>query len=176
MAKTNDDNKSLAAAAAAGASTEALATTDDNAIAEVGANGGMELELPAEFLAGLSAEIEAGLKALSIEELTASKTLLNKNLHLVDCYTNTFNFNDATERFGGLRVVFELADDAGIVYTVAKSPTGSNLKFADIFNAARKAQKKMIIPNVSFQEKGKPKAGNMPVVLCLSQNSQPIFS
>lgn len=171
MAKTND-NENKVVAAAAGA--DAIAVRDNTEIAEV-ENNGMELELSAEYLAELSSEIEAGLKALTIEKLTPSRDLIGRNLALVDCFTNVFQFDDSTERFGGLRVVFELVDDAGITYTVAKSPVGSNLKFSDIYTAARKAQRAMVIPNVSFQERGKPRAGNMPVILCLSANSKPMF-
>lgn len=171
--KNIDDKKAMAATA--GADSTAIATKEDMAVANTN-RGALELDLPAEFLAGLSAEIESGLKALSIEKLTASRELLNKPLALVDAYTNVFNFNDPTERFEGLRVVFELVDEQGVVYTVAKSPQGSNLRFVDIYNAARKAQRSMVIPYVSFQEKGNKRAGNYPVVLCLSPDSKPVFN
>jgi hypothetical protein len=170
--KDNENNKAMAATASVGTG---LVKQDEVSIVE-NDNTAIDLVLPAEFLADLNAEIESGLKALSIDNLTASRDLIGKDLTVTDAFLMTFQFNDPQERFDGQRVCFEVADEAGIIHYVAKSPQGSNLTYANIFTAARKAGRRMELPRCEFVqlEKG-GRAGNRPVILKTTRDTRPRF-
>lgn len=170
--KTKEEGVTVRSTAA---DARALVREGDNEIATTDDSQGVALSN--EFLAEISAEIQADLKALTIEQVTSpKKELLNKRLTLHDVFLMVFaGFAEPANNDDGTRAVFEVSDENGIVYYVAQSPTGSRLTYVGIWNNVRKAQRKLTLTNVEFHEVGRPKFGNQAVILQPTKDTQQVW-
>jgi hypothetical protein len=133
------------------------------------------LSLPAEFLAELSAEIQADLEMLSIDQLTSATLLLGRPLALLDAFVMQFSFKDTREGDDGQRVVLKVADVNGIVYHVVQSPIGSRLTVVNIFNNCRRAQRRLTLTNMIFKEVGVGKFNNKPIILSMTSDTRQLW-
>lgn len=153
-----------------------IAIRDDAAVAVAESEPDNSLALSQQFLAETNAEIMNDLLSLDVANVTsARKELLDKNLHLHDAILMTFE-GFKTDKDDGVRVVYFLSDDDGFDYKVAQSPVGSRLTIYNIFNKTRTIGRKLTLTNVRFIETGKPKFGNMPVILQTTPQTKVEFS
>lgn len=182
MAKTNDNEKAMAATAGADVSVPetAIAKTPESQVMataspDLDTDSGDLALLPPEFLAETMAQIQGDLKTLFVDKLTSAKSLMESeaNLNITDSFIMTFSFPD--DPHGGQRVVYEVVDDNGVVYYVAQNPIGSRLSWVGVFDNVRKIGRKLTIPNCQFKEAGTGKFGNKPIILTPSAASKPII-
>lgn len=153
----------------------AIASRDEQR--EIEKSGAPEVNLSAEYLTTLAAEIQVDLKALTVDKFTPPRELLDKKLNLHDVFImQVAGFAEPEKNDEGFRVISEVTDEDGISYSVAQNAIGSRMTMVNLYNNVRKAQQKLVLTNVYFKELGTGKFGNKPIILTLSKETQQVWN
>jgi hypothetical protein len=152
----------------------ALAVSETRAISQPQA----EL-FDASLLSELNADIDAGIKAASVDQFTSPTSLIGENLNLVDAFPYEMTVAGETE----MRVMFVLDRGNGELLYVPQNPNSSRDRFVDIYNKVRQANsvsgenRQLTITNVVFNqlEKG-GRSGNKPIMLQFTKDTDKIWA
>lgn len=151
----------------------ALAVSESRAVSQPQA----EL-FDASLLSELNADIDAGIKAASVDQFTSPTSLIGVNLNLIDAFPYEMTVNGESE----MRVMFVLDREGEVIY-VPQNPNSSRDRFVDIYNKVRQANsvsgenRQLTITNVVFNqlEKG-GRSGNKPIMLQFTKDTDKIWA
>lgn len=141
-------------------------------------------DFDAGVLADLDAEIDKTLKQISVTEFKGARAFIGQDLTLLDAFP--FQMQEDDKQRVGQKITVEkvmlvVADVDGVVHNVMQNANPSRERYIQLYqrikarNVATGQNVTFSLTHVTFQEVGRAIAGNKPIILAFTHQTQRLW-